>query len=534
MGVGVGLALPCRSAAMDTEGTASRPPISGRLGVYTIMTSIPRSATMCLAVTSCLLTGCTVGPKYNKPPAAPPAAYKELTPADYKNTDGWKVAQPKDDALRGKWWEIFGDPQLNALEEKVNVSNQNIAAAAASFFAARALVKEARSQYFPRVTTDPAITVQRPSATMSGGKGGGSTSSSTGTFADYTLPFDATWQPDLFGRIRNTVKSAAYGAQASAADLENTRLTIHADVAADYFQLRGLDALKQLLDSTVVAFEQSRDLTKALYETGIDSDEAVAQAETQLEATQAQDIALGVQRAQFEHAIATLTGQPASTFSIPVEPLASSPPAIPIGVPSQLLERRPDIATAERLVAQANAQIGIARAAYFPAVTLSAAAGLESTSIASWFTWPSRFFSMGPAASEILFDAGLRRATVEQFRAQYDETVANYRQTVLTAFQQVEDNLASLRILSVEIQHQDTAVKSAERSLAIAQDRYKLGIDPYLNVLTAQTALLSNQETAVNLRIQQMTASGGLIEALGGGWNASQLPSPAQLISKVP
>jgi NodT family efflux transporter outer membrane factor (OMF) lipoprotein len=489
---------------------------------------------MCLAVTSCLLAGCTVGPKYHTPTAETPAAYKELTPADYKNTEGWKVAQPKDDALRGKWWEIFNDPQLNALEEKVNVSNQNIAAAAASFFAARALVKEARSQLFPRVTTNPAITVQRPSAKLSSGKAGGSTSSSTGTFTDYTLPFDATWEPDLFGRIRNTIKSAAYGAQASAADLENTRVTVQADVAVDYFQLRGQDALKQLLDSTVIAFQQSLDLTRALYETGIGTEEAVAQAETQLEATQAQDAALGVQRAQFEHAIAMLTGQPASTFSIPIEPLSSSPPAIPIGVPSQLLERRPDIAEAERLVAQANAQIGIARAAYFPTVTLSAAAGLESTSIASWFTWPSRFFSIGPAAAETLFDAGLRRATVEQFRAQYDETVANYRQTVLTAFQQVEDNLASLRILSVEIQYQDTAVKSAEKSLAITKDRYKLGIDPYLNVLTAQTALLSNQETAVNLRIQQMTASGGLIEALGGGWNASQLPSPAQLISKVP
>jgi NodT family efflux transporter outer membrane factor (OMF) lipoprotein len=489
---------------------------------------------MCLAVTSCLLAGCTVGPKYHTPTADTPAAYKELTPADFKNTEGWKVAQPKDDALRGKWWEIFNDPQLNALEEKVNVSNQNIAAAAASFFAARALVKEARSQLFPRVTTNPAITVQRPSATLSSGKAGGSTSSSASTFSDYTLPFDATWEPDLFGRIRNAVRSAAYGAQASAADLENTRLTVQADVAADYFQLRGQDALKQLLDSTVIAFQQSLDLTRALYETGIGTDEAVAQAETQLEATQAQDAALGVQRAQFEHAIAMLTGQPASTFSIPIEPLSSSPPAIPFGVPSQLLERRPDIAEAERLVAQANAQIGIARAAYFPTVTLSAAAGLESTSIASWFTWPSRFFSIGPAAAETLFDAGLRRATVEQFRAQYDQTVANYRQTVLTAFQQVEDNLASLRILSVEIQYQDTAVKSAEKSLAIAKDRYKLGIDPYLNVLTAQTALLSNQETAVNLRIQQMTASGGLIEALGGGWNASQLPSPAQLISKVP
>ena len=359
------------------------------------MTFFHVRATLCFAAIPCvLLAGCMVGPTYHTPSAETPAAYKELTPADFKHTEGWKVAQPKDDALRGKWWEIFGDAQLNALEGKVNVSNQNIAAAAASFVAARALVKEARSQLFPKVTTNPAITVQRSSATMSSGKGGGSASSAASTFTDYTFPFDATWEPDLFGRIRNTVKSVACGAQASAADLENTRLIIQADLAADYFQLRGEDALKQLLDSTVATYQQSLDLTKALYETGIGTDEAVAQAEIQLEATQAQDAALGIQRAQFEHAIAMLTGQPASTFSIPVSPLSSSPPAIPLGVPSRLLERRPDIAEAERLVAQANAQIGIARAAYFPTVTLSAAAGLESTSIASWFTWPSRFFSM--------------------------------------------------------------------------------------------------------------------------------------------
>jgi len=447
--------------------------------------------------------------------------------------EGWKTAQPQDDTLRGKWWEMFNEPQLNALEEKVNVSNQNIALAAASFLAARASVKEARSQLFPTVTTNPSITVQRPPSSSGSGSGAGS-KSSTGTFTDYTLPFDATWQPDLFGRIRNTAKAAAYGAQASAGDLENTRLTVQAEVAADYFQLRGQDALKQLLDSTVIAFQQSLELTRALYDTGIDSEEAVAQAETQLEATNAQDAALGIQRAQFEHAIAMLTGQSASTFSIPFEPLKSNPPEIPVGVPSQLLERRPDIATAERLMAQANAQIGVARAAYFPTVTLSAAAGFESTSFVNWFTWPSRFFSLGPAAAETLFDAGLRRATVMQFRAQYDETVANYRQAVLTGFQQVEDNLASLRVLSVEIQHQDAAVQSAEKTLALATDRYKLGIDPYLNVITAQTSLLSNQETAVNLRIQQMTASAGLIEALGGGWNASHLPSPAQLVSKAP
>ena len=472
-----------------------------------------------------LFSGCNRGLRYQRTQVETPPAYKEM--------EGWKTAQPQDDTLRGKWWETFNEPQLNAFEEKVNVSNQNIASAAASFLAARALVKEARSQLFPTVTTNPSITVQRPPSSAGSGSGAGS-KSSTGTFTNYTLPFDATWQPDLFGRIRNTVKAAAYGAQASAADLENTRLTVQAEVAADYFQLRGQDALKQLLDSTVIAFQQSLELTRALYDTGIDSKEAVTQAETQLEATKAQDAALGIQRAQFEHAIAMLTGQSASTFSIPIEPLKSNPPEIPVGVPSQLLERRPDIAAAERLMAQANAQIGVARAAYFPTVTLSAAAGFQSTSIATWFTWPSRFFSLGPAAAETLFDAGLRRATVMQFRAQYDETVANYRQAVLTGFQQVEDNLASLRVLSVEIQHQDAAVQSAEETLALATDRYKLGIDPYLNVIIAQTSLLSNQETAVNLRIQQMTASAGLIEALGGGWNASQLPSPAQLATKAP
>jgi NodT family efflux transporter outer membrane factor (OMF) lipoprotein len=502
--------------------------------MHKIISLIFRSAAVFIAAASCLLAGCTVGPKYHVPTADTPSAYKELTPADYKNTDGWKVAQPQDDTIRGKWWEIFNDPELNALEEKVNISNQTIASAAASFFAARALVKEARTQLFPTVTTDPSITRQRSPGGTSTATTTGATTSTRTSFTDYSLPFDATWQPDLFGRIRNTVKAAAYGAQASASDLENTRLTVQADLAADYFQLRGQDSIKQLLDSTIDADQKSFDLTKALYDTGLDNIEAVQQSQTQLQSAKAQDAGVGIERAQFEHAIAMLTGQPASTFSIPVAPLTTPPPAIPIGVPSQLLERRPDIASAERLVAQANAQIGIARAAYFPTVTLSAAAGLESTSFAAWFTWPSRFYSVGAAAAETIFDAGLRRATVEQYRDQYDETVANYRQAVLTAFQQVEDNLASLRILSQEIQLQDTAVESAKQTLATATDRYELGLDPYLDVLSAQTTLLSNQQTAVNLRIQQMTASEGLIQTLGGGWDASQLPSPAQLISKVP
>lgn len=482
--------------------------------------------------------GCTVGPKYHTPSAPTPAAYRELTPANFPTTDGWKVAQPKDDELRGKWWEVYNDPQLNALEEQVNISNQSIAAAAASFFSARAMVREARSQYFPTLSTNPSITQIRQSASLrtfsTGGTGGGTGSSANLSFTEYNLPFDASWQPDLFGKIRNSVRSQVYGAQASAADLENTRLTVQSELAIDYFSLRTQDALQELLDSTVIYYQESLKLTQALYETGIDSDEAVAQAETQLETTQAQATGVGLTRAQFEHAIAVLVGKPASDFSIPIEPLKAKPPAIPFGLPSQLLERRPDIAASERLMAQANAQIGIATAAYYPTVTLSAVLGLESTSAASWFTWPSRFWSVGPALAETLFDAGLRHATVQQFRGAYDQTVANYRLSVLTGFQQVEDSLAALRILSLEIQQQDTAVRSAERNLKVATDRYKLGIDPYLNVITAQTLLLGAKETAVSLRNQQITASVQLIEALGGGWGKSQLPSGQQLMAKLP
>jgi NodT family efflux transporter outer membrane factor (OMF) lipoprotein len=334
--------------------------------------------------------------------------------------------------------------------------------------------------------------------------------------------------------VRNTVKGDISAAQASAADLENTRLTAQAELAVDYYELRSQDALKQLLDATVVAYQKSLELTQALFQTGIDADEAVAQAEVQLQATQAQATNLGIARAQYEHAIALLVGQAPAGFSIPVEPLNVELPVIPAGIPSQLLERRPDIAADERLMAQANAQIGVAKAAYFPTVTLSAAAGFESTSLAKWLTWPNRFWSVGPSVSETLFDAGLRKATVEQYQAAYDQTVANYRQTVLTAFQQVEDNLAALRILSQEIGQQDTAVASAQRYLTIATDRYKLGLDPYLDVITAQTTLLSNQQTAVNLRMQQLTDSVQLIEALGGGWDTSQLPSPHDVTAKSP
>ncbi len=502
-----------------------RSPSRTRRGVAPRRGAIAAVTAALAALAGCLLAaGCSVGPRYQRPAAPTPPAYKELTPETARETAGWKVAQPKDDALRGKWWEIFGDPELNALEERVNVSNQSIAAAFNGFLAARAMVREARAQLFPTLTTNPSINTARQPAVKS-------VAASGVRVTTYSLPFDASWAPDLWGRVRNTVAGASAAAQASAADLANVRLTMQAELAVDYFQLHGQDTLKQLLDSTVVAYRESLDLTRALYDTGIDSDEAVAQAETQLAATSAQDTGTGIVRAQLEHAIALLVGQPASTFSIAAAPLKANPPAVPLGLPSQLLERRPDIAADERLMAQANAQIGVARAAFFPTLTLSAAGGFESGTLANWLTWPARFWSVGPALAETLFDAGLRRATVEQYKASYEQAVANYRETALTAFQQVEDQLAALHLLTKELTEQDSAVSSARRQLKVATDRYRLGIDPYLNVITAQTTVLSNEQTALNLRIQQMTATVQLIEALGGGWEAADLPTPAQLVS---
>ncbi len=480
------------------------------------------------------LSGCSVGPKYQTPTVQAPSAYKAPTAQNVYEPEPWKIAEPSDAALPGKWWEIFGDSDLNALEEKVSVSNQNVASSAANFLAARALVKQARAQYYPTVAASPSITDSRPSPAQFGGiKPSGSSSSGSGftvaSFASFSLPFDASWQPDFWGRIRNTVNANVLSAQASAADLENVRLTVQAEVAVDYFELRAQDALKQLFDQTVAGYRDSLDLTQIQLRAGIASDEAVAQAETQLNTTQAQDTDLGILRAQFEDALATLIGQSASSFTLAVQPFNSNSPGVPFAVPAQLLERRPDVAEQERLVAAANARIGVARAAYYPNVTLSAAAGLGSTSIVDWFTWPSRFWSVGPTLSETLFDAGLRKSTMQQFQALYDQSVANYRQTVLTAFQQVEDNLAALRILSTEIRQQDAAIQSAQRNLQVANDRYRAGIDPYLNVITAQTTLLSSQQAAVGLRREQITDTVQLIEALGGGWDASQLPKPQQL-----
>ncbi|MGB6546467.1 MAG: efflux transporter outer membrane subunit, partial [Candidatus Acidiferrales bacterium] len=409
----------------------------------------------------------------------------------------------------------------------------------ANFLSARAMVKQARAQLFPSAATQPSITYTRqpfavaaPTTSGSTGSTGTSSTSSSssgllesGTFAEYVLPFDASWQPDFWGRIRNGVRASVFAAQASAADLQNVRLTAQAEVAVDYFSIRTQDAQQQLLNDTVKAYQDSFDIENERFNAGLSSNEDVKQAETLLETVQAQAADIGILRAQYEHAIALLLGKPPAEFSLPARTLESNPPAIPAAMPSELLERRPDIAAAERGMAQANAQIGVAKAAYYPTITLSAAAGFESVSAASWFTWPSRFWSVGPGLAETLFDAGARRGVLQQAQAQYDQTVAVYRQTVLTGFVQVEDSLAALRILVGEIQKQDAAVQSSRENLALATDRYKVGVDPYLNVITAQQTLLTNERTALDLRMEQMTDSVQLIEALGGGWDASQLPS---------
>jgi NodT family efflux transporter outer membrane factor (OMF) lipoprotein len=461
-------------------------------------------------------------------------------PKDSQNPNDWKVAQPQDAMLHGKWWEIYHDAELNALEEQLNINNQNIRQSFENFMEARALVAQARAQLFPTVAFAPSFQRSSSSSALnsssnssSSGGGSGSASTSNSARSTYTLPLEASWAPDLWGKVRNTIHEFQYNAQLSAADLENERLTEQASLAVFFFELRGQDAVQEIFDATVEADKKSVDLTRARYETGVDTEISLVQAENALQTAEAASTNLGIARAQFEHAIAMLIGTPASNFSMPVKPLDAAPPEIPVGVPSQLLERRPDIAASERNMASANAQIGIATAAFYPNLTLSAQGGLESSTLKTLFNASSRFWSVGPSVSETLFDAGLRRATVNQFVALYNANVAGYRQTVLNAFQQVEDNMAAVRILSREIQQQQDAEKSAERFLELAQARYETGVDQYLNVLVAQTTLLNDQQQLANLRTQAMTASVQLIEALGGGWDRSQLPTPAQVSQKV-
>jgi NodT family efflux transporter outer membrane factor (OMF) lipoprotein len=463
-----------------------------------------------------LFAGCTVGPRYVRPnvPVAPVDAFKE--------TDGWKLAQPSDQLLRGNWWEIFGDPQLNALESELTVSNQDLKVANARFVEARALVHYNRAAQFPTISTAPGIESLRESANTP-------YLPATKSTGDFVLPFDISYELDVWGRVRRTVSASREEAQATAGDLATVNLSLHAELAYDYFELRSADAQKKLLDDTVKTYQDALQLTVNRFEGGAAPKSDVAQAQTQLQATMVQDTDVAVERAQFEHAIAILIGKPPAAFSLPASPLNLTPPDISAGLPSQLLERRPDIAAAERRVAEANDQIGIARAAYYPTILLGASAGFEGDSITNWFTWPSRFWAVGPSMAETLFDGGRRRATSTAARANYDATVAHYRESTLTAFQQVEDNLAALRILSQEAQQQKEATGSAQESLQIFTDRYIGGADPYLQVLTAQTIALQNERNDVDILRRRMDASVLLIKALGGGWTVSELPKTAEM-----
>jgi len=463
-----------------------------------------------------LLAGCTVGPKYARPdvPTAPVDAFKE--------TDGWKPAQPSDQLLRGKWWEIFGDPQLSALENELTVSNQDLKVANARFVEARAMVHFNRAAQFPTISTSPGIESLRESANTP-------YLPATSTTGDFVLPFDLSYELDVWGRVRRTVSASREEAQATAGDLATVNLSLHSELAYDYFELRSADAQKKLLDDTVKTYQDALQLTVNRFEGGAAPKSDVAQARTQLQTTLVQDTDVAVQRAQFEHAIAVLIGKPPAAFSLPAAPLKLAPPDISAGLPSQLLERRPDIAAAERRVAEANDQIGIARAAYYPTIMLGASAGFEGDSITNWFTWPSRFWAVGPSMAETLFDGGRRRATSTAAGANYDATVAGYRESTLTAFQQVEDNLAALRILNQEAQQQKEATASAQESLQIFTNRYIGGRDPYLQVLTAQTIALQNERNDVDILRRRMDASVLLVKALGGGWTVSELPKTADL-----
>jgi len=492
------------------------------------LTSLPA---LLSAFSLILFSGCLIGPKYH-PPAPPSTAaanYKEST-VNFQNTQGWKVASPQEGMLRGKWWEIFQDPDLNALEEELEINNQNIKYYFQNFMEARALVAEARTLYWPTVTTSPAWNRAKTSGTLTN-----SSIANTGfTSTVMSFPVDVSWTPDFWGKIRNQVREAQYGAQVSAADLEVERLTEEASLAQYYFEIRGQDALEKILQDTVAADQKLLDLTQVLYDTGIDDYYSVVAARTTLQSVQASLINVGVARAQYEHAIAVLLGKVATDFSIAKKPLLTTPPPIPVGVPSELLQRRPDVAASERTLAEANAVIGIGYGAFFPDVTLSASGGFESSTFTRWFSWPSRFWSIGPSISQTLFNAGLYRAELHQYTAIYNADVATYRQTVLTAFQQVEDYLSGTRIYSQELLSQEAAVNSAQQLLDLEVGRYETGIDPYIDVLTAQTTLLSDQETLATLHIDLMVSAVDLIEALGGGWDTSQLPTPKQVTQKTP
>jgi NodT family efflux transporter outer membrane factor (OMF) lipoprotein len=475
---------------------------------------------ICVA-TVLLFAGCTVGPKYRRPQVEVPPTYKEA--------GNWKTAQPNEQNLGGNWWETFQDPELNALEQQVSVSNQNLKAAEAQYTQARALLRYNRADYYPTVVVAPSVSRARVSSNRPP-----QTSIFNGiTSTDIQLPFEVSYQADAWGRVRNNVASFRAQAQASAADLAVVNLSMHTQLAIFYLEARSLDAQEQLLNSTVAQYEQALKLNQIRFEGGVGSEVEVQQAKTQLETTRAQAIDVGVARAQFEHALATLIGKPAGSFSLPPLPLRTPPPPIPVGVPSDLLERRPDIASAERQMAAANARIGVAKAAYYPFLNLTGTGGFESGSITTLLTGPSTLWSVGGSAVTTLFDKGRRRAASDQAVAAYDQTVASYRQTVLSSFQQVEDNLAALRILENEAKVQNEAVVAAQKSLDLSVQRYQGGVTGYLEVTVAQSAALSDQITAVNILGRRMVAAVQLVQALGGGWDRTNLPKNPECCGKL-
>jgi NodT family efflux transporter outer membrane factor (OMF) lipoprotein len=470
------------------------------------------------------LPACNLAPKYAAPSTPAPASFKEASSAPAPDARGWKLAAPGDDRIRAKWWEIYHDPVLGSLEERLQGANQTVAAAEANYRAARALALSATSALYPTVSASPSFTRQRTST---------NTASKPGPLNPYNLfevPVDVSYTLDLWDRLGNTAKAAEYSAQASAADLATALLGVQAELAQDYFEVRALDEERKILNETVASYRKDLDLTMSLYESGIDSEEDVATARTQLDTVIAQATDVGVARAQYEHALAVLSGKAPAEFSLGEAPFVAAPPSVPLTLPSTLLERRPDIAAAERLVAAANAQIGVARTAYFPNFTLGLSGGFESANLSQLFNWPSRFWSVGPQMTAVLFENGALRAVNEQARAAYDQSVANYRQTVLGAFQAVEDNVSALRILAEESVQQQKAVESAKHYLDLALTRYKAGIDSYLNVETAQTTVLTNRETALQIELREMSASVALVMALGGGWDTSLLPGPKKVV----
>jgi NodT family efflux transporter outer membrane factor (OMF) lipoprotein len=478
-------------------------------------------ALVLLATVVLPFTGCAVGPKYHPPVVEAPPAYKEL--------GDWKPAHPNDQNLGGEWWKVFQDPQLDALEAEVNVSNQNLKAAEAQFLQARAALRYNRADYYPTVTAGPSATRTRISAN----RPPPSSIFDGITYNDFVMPVDLSYQADVWGRVRKNVESYREQAQASAADLATVNLSMHADLAIDYFQARSLDAQEQLLNSTVTEYEQALELNQNRFEGGTASEVEVEQAKTQLQTTRAAAIDVGVARAQYEHAVAILIGKPPAEFSLPPLPLTMPPPRIPVSVPSDLLERRPDIAAAERRVASANAQIGVAKSAYYPVIGLTGSGGFESSTITTLLQGPSGLWSVGLSAVGTLFDGGRRRAVTDQARAAYDFQVAAYRQDVLAGFQQVEDNLAAVRILENEAKVQDEAVTAAQRSLDLSVTRYKGGVTSYLEVITAQSAALADEVTAVNILGRRMANTVLLIQALGGGWDKSSLPERPECCGKL-